>query len=160
MPHYDVLVLGAGGVGSAAALHLARRGAKTLAVDRFGPAHALGSSHGQTRIIRQAYFEHADYVPLLTRTYELWRELEEECGRTLYHEVGLVEIGPPDGVVIPGVREAAARHGLPLEERTLPASLKEIGYRTAIVGKWHLGHHKTGFLPTEGIYNKESLAFN
>ena len=73
---YDVIILGTGGVGSAAAYHLARRGAKVLGIDRFPAGHDRGSSHGETRIIRQAYFEHPDYVPLLLRAYELWRELE------------------------------------------------------------------------------------
>src|SRR5436190_7553390 len=100
---YDVIVLGTGGVGSAALYHLARRGAKVLGLDRFPPAHDRGSSHGRTRIIRQAYFEHPDYVPLLKRAYELWFRLEHASGRKLYHEVGLLEIGPSDGVVVPGV---------------------------------------------------------
>ena len=86
LPTYDVIVLGAGGVGSAALFHLANRGAKVLGLDRFPPGHDRGSSHGRTRIIRQAYFEHPDYVPLLKRAYELWADLSERCGTQLYHE--------------------------------------------------------------------------
>src|SRR5262245_17330109 len=78
---YDVIVLGVGGFGSGALFHLARRGARVLGIEQFGVAHDRGSSHGQTRIIRKAYFEHPDYVPLLERAYELWRELEQESGR-------------------------------------------------------------------------------
>jgi sarcosine oxidase len=77
MKRYDCIVLGTGGVGSAACYQLSRRGAAVLGLDRFPPGHDRGSSHGQTRIIRQAYFEHADYVPLLRRAYELWAELEQ-----------------------------------------------------------------------------------
>jgi monomeric sarcosine oxidase len=112
---YDVIVLGAGGVGSAALHHLARRGARALGIERFAPPHDRGSSHGQTRIIRQAYFEHPDYVPLLRRAYELWRDLEEQAGRKLYFATGLLEVGPPGGAVIPGVLESARRHKLDVE---------------------------------------------
>ena len=93
---YDVIVLGTGGVGSAAVDHLSRRGVKVLGLDRFPAAHAYGSSHGETRIIRKAYFEHPDYVPLLHRAYDLWRDLEDRSGESLYHAVGLIECGPPD----------------------------------------------------------------
>ena len=118
MASYDVIIIGTGGVGSAALDHLARRGRRVLGLDRFPPAHDRGSSHGQTRIIRKAYFEHADYVPLLHRAYELWPELEQRAGRQLYHPVGLLEVGPTDGVLIPGVLAAAAQHKLPLETLT------------------------------------------
>jgi monomeric sarcosine oxidase len=115
---YDAIVLGAGGVGSAALWQLARRGVRVLGIDRFQPPHDRGSSHGQTRIIRQAYFEHADYVPLLLESYRLWEELEHHAGRQLKRETGLVEIGPADGVVVPGVLRAAAQHGLEVEPLT------------------------------------------
>src|SRR5947199_7576571 len=82
---YDVIVLGTGGVGSAATYHLARRGVKVLGIDQFPGGHDRGSSHGQTRVIRQAYFEHPDYVPLLLRAYELWHELEQEAEIDLLH---------------------------------------------------------------------------
>jgi sarcosine oxidase len=107
----DVVVLGLGGMGSAAAAHLARRGVRVLGLEQFGPAHALGSSHGETRIVRQAYFEHPDYVPLLLESYKLWAELEQRAGQKLLIDTGLVEIGPADGIVVPGVLEAARRHG-------------------------------------------------
>ncbi len=115
MPSYDVIVLGTGGVGSAAAYQLARREAKILGIDRFPGGHDRGSSHGETRVIRQAYFEHPDYVPLLLRAYELWRELEQEGGVDLLHQVGLLQVGPPDGCVVGGVLEAARLHGLKVE---------------------------------------------
>ena len=81
MQTYDVIVLGAGGVGSAALYELARRGVRAVGIDRFSPPHDRGSSHGQTRVIRQAYFEHPDYVPLLKESYRLWHELETVAGR-------------------------------------------------------------------------------
>jgi sarcosine oxidase len=115
---YDVIILGTGGVGSAAAYHLARRGAKVLGIDRFPAGHDRGSSHGETRIIRQAYFEHPDYVPLLLQAYELWRELEELCSVDLLYRVGLLQIGPPDGAVVRGVLASAAQHRLAVESLT------------------------------------------
>ena len=92
MPHFDCIVLGTGGVGSAALYHLAKRGVRCLGLDRFEVAHDRGSSHGQTRIIRQAYFEHADYVPLSRRAYVLWAELEALASEQLFHRVGLLQI--------------------------------------------------------------------
>jgi len=115
MTVYDAVVVGTGGVGSAALYHLARR-ARVLGIDRFAPPHDRGSSHGQTRIIRQAYFEHPDYTPLVLESYRLWNGLEAEVGQKLYHEVGLLEVGPPDGIVVPGVLRAAEEHGLQVEQ--------------------------------------------
>jgi len=115
IPTYDAIVLGTGGVGSAAMYHLARLGARVLGIDQFSVAHDQGSSHGRSRVIRLSYFEHPDYVPLLLRAYELWEELEALSGQQLYREVGLLQIGPSDGIVIPGVRRSAKQHGLQLE---------------------------------------------
>ncbi|MBI4601444.1 MAG: N-methyl-L-tryptophan oxidase [Planctomycetes bacterium] len=113
----DCIVLGAGGgAGSAALFHLARRGARVLGLDRFEPGHDRGSSHGETRIIRRAYFEHPGYVPLLLRAYELWADLEARSGRRLLVETGLLQVGPPDGAVVPGVLRSAREHGLEVEE--------------------------------------------
>lgn len=113
---YDVIVLGVGGFGSGAFYHCARRGLRVLGVERFGVAHNLGSSHGETRIIRKAYFEHPDYVPLLIRAYELWRELEAESGASLLHLCGLMLAGPPDGEAVGGARLSAKLHQLNLED--------------------------------------------
>jgi monomeric sarcosine oxidase len=116
MHTYDVIVLGTGGVGAAAVMHLAGRGVKVLGLEQFSHGHNRGSSHGQSRVIRMAYFEHANYVPLLRRAYELWFELEQATGQKLFHQVGLVEIGPPDGVIVPGVLRSAREHQLRVEE--------------------------------------------
>jgi sarcosine oxidase len=111
----DVIVVGAGGMGTAAGCQLALRGARVLGLDRFPPAHDRGSSHGQTRLIRQAYYEHPDYVPLLLRAYASWRELEAASGRRLLVESGLVMAGPETGDVVPGALESARTHGLTVE---------------------------------------------
>lgn len=115
MVTFDAIVLGIGGIGSAALYELANRGIRAVGIDRFQPPHDHGSTHGHTRVIRQAYFEHPNYVPLLLESYRLWRELEGRTGRQLYHETGLVEIGPPDGIVVPGTLIAAAKHSLSVE---------------------------------------------
>jgi sarcosine oxidase len=121
---YDVVVLGAGGVGSAAMWQLAKRGLSVLGIDRFHPPHDRGSSHGQSRIIRQAYFEHANYVPLLLAGYELWEQLEAISGQPLKHEVGLLEVGPANGTVVPGVLEAAQQHDLKVEHLSAAEVIK------------------------------------
>ena len=112
---YDAIVLGVGGIGSAALACLARQKLRVLGLDRFEAGHDRGSSHGQTRIIRQAYFEHPDYVPLLLRAYEAWRELEARAGRRLYYEVGLLQVGPAEGLVLSGVLASAREHRLDVE---------------------------------------------
>ena len=124
MSTYDVIVLGTGGVGSAAAMHLAARGASVLGLEQFDHGHNRGSSHGQTRAIRMAYFEHPDYVPLLRRTYEHWESLEKATERKLFHQVGLLEVGPANGIVVPGVLKAAAEHKLPVDQLT-PADVAD-----------------------------------
>lgn len=118
MTSYDAIVLGLGGVGSAALYHLARRGARAVGIDRFAIGHDRGSSHGQTRIIRQAYFEHPNYVPLVQRSYRLWQELQELSGQQLFHPVGLLQVGPANGEVIRGVRASAEQHDLTIEQLT------------------------------------------
>ena len=101
--HFDYLVLGLGGAGSAALYHLARRGHHVAGLDRVPIAHDRGSAHGHTRLIRQSYFEHPSYVPLVQRAFELWEQLSEEHGRDVYYETGIIEAGPADGELVPGV---------------------------------------------------------
>ena len=112
---FDVIVIGLGAMGSAAAYHLARRGARVLGLDRFRPPHALGSSHGESRIIREAYFEHPLYVPVVQRAYELWRELEQETGEQLFLSTGGLMIGPETGTLVQGALLSARTHRLPHE---------------------------------------------
>jgi sarcosine oxidase len=112
---YDVVVVGVGGMGSAALYHVARRGKRVLGLERFDLLHERGSSHGLTRIIRLAYFEHPDYVPLLRRAYELWRALESEAGERLLHITGIVEGGER---ILDGVLRSCAEHDLEHEVLT------------------------------------------
>jgi len=115
MPAADVIVLGVGGVGAAACYHLARRGLAVIGLDRFPPGHDRGSSHGATRIIRLAYYEHPDYVPLLQRAYRLWADLSAAAGERLYHETGLLEVGPVGGHLVEGILQSARQHALDIE---------------------------------------------
>jgi sarcosine oxidase len=115
---YDVIVVGLGAMGSAAAFHLARQGSGVLGLDRFTPPHSFGSSHGRTRIIREAYFEHPLYVPLVQRAYQLWADLEREAGRELLRPTGGLMIGRPDGTLVCGASLSAAQHRLTHEVLT------------------------------------------
>jgi sarcosine oxidase len=110
----EIAVIGAGAAGSAAALHLAKAGAKVTLFDQFAFGHANGSSHGATRLFRTAYFEHPNYVPILERALALWRRFEAEAGETLLHQTGLLEAGPPGGALLSGLEQAVAAHRLPV----------------------------------------------
>jgi sarcosine oxidase len=115
MPQYDVVVVGLGAMGSATLHQLASRGFRAIGIEQFAPGHDRGSSHGETRIIRLGYFEHPSYVPLLRRTYELWREIEAAAGRKLMRLNGIVEIGMSSGPLVTGTLTASREHGLPHE---------------------------------------------
>jgi sarcosine oxidase len=109
---YDIIVIGLGAHGSSALYHLAKAGRKVLGIDRDMPPHEHGSSHGQSRIIRQAYHENPVYVPFVKAAYALWEELEHETGSTLLTETGGLLLGRADTVVVAGARLSADQHGL------------------------------------------------
>src|ERR1051325_1881900 len=102
----DAIVIGVGGMGSAAVYHLARRGARVLGLEQFDIPHDLGSSHGLTRIIRLAYWEHPGYVPLLRRAYELWHELETVADDRLLVTTGSIDAGPAHSRMVRGAVRA------------------------------------------------------
>jgi sarcosine oxidase len=112
---YDAVIVGLGAMGSAAAYHMAARGMRVLALDRYRPPHDLGSSHGETRLIREAYFEDPFYVPIVQRAYDLWMQLESEAGRPLMRLTGGLMIGPPDDALVTGAARSAEVHALPHE---------------------------------------------
>ena len=109
---YDVIVAGLGAMGGAVCDQLAGRGRRVLGLDRFAPPHTLGSSHGESRIIREAYFEDPAYVPLVQRAYQCWRSLERDTGRRLLHPTGGLMIGPPGGALVTGALRSAQAHRL------------------------------------------------
>lgn len=127
---FDVIVIGVGGMGSAAVYELARKGQKVLGLEQFDIPHDRGSSHGFTRIIRLAYYEHPSYVPLLRRSYELWRQLESHVGEPLLYITGAIDAGPEGGGLFEGSLLSCQEHDLPHEVMTGPELGKRYpGYR-------------------------------
>lgn len=112
---YDVIVAGLGAMGSSTTAHLAMRGQRVLGLERWTPGHRNGSSHGDSRIIREMYFEHPMYVPLLQRAYELWGELGERVDARLLHMTGGLMIGLENGALVTGTLRSAREHGLAYE---------------------------------------------
>jgi sarcosine oxidase len=140
---YDVIVLGVGGMGSAACYHLARRGQSVLGIEQFEVGHERGSSHGRSRVIRKAYFEDPRYVPLLHECYKLWGEMEAATGETLMHQTGCLNFGPAEHECVRGVRESAERHGLSHEI----LSAEEIRRRWPV---FELNDGEVGLYETDG----------
>jgi sarcosine oxidase len=137
--NFDVIVIGVGGMGSAACLELARRGNRVLGLEQFSLVHARGSSHGHTRIIRTAYYEHPSYVPLVQRAFEKWYDLEQLTGRHLLTDCRCLNVGPPGSELVEGVRASVREHGLAAEELTGEAIVHRFP-------AFHLPAHHTGIL--------------
>ena len=104
MDKYDAIVVGLGGMGSAALANAARRSLRVLGIEQFARGHDLGASSGRSRIIRKAYFEHPAYVPLLLRAYELWREMESESGCAVLHVTGMLIAGKRESALVSGAK--------------------------------------------------------
>jgi sarcosine oxidase len=121
---YNAIVVGLGAMGSATLYHLAQAGWRVLGLEQFAPGHTRGSSHGDSRIIRETYFEHPLYVPLVQRAHELWRDLENRSAASLMKITGGLMIGPPDGAVVTGTLRSAREHNLP-HEVLAPAEVQE-----------------------------------
>ena len=118
MPLYDVIVVGAGTVGSTTSMELARRGQSVLCLDAYQPPHLLASHHGESRSIRRAYLEGTSYVPMVQRAWELWRKLERDTGTRLLTPTGNLTIGPADAPAVRGFLSSARRYDIPHEELT------------------------------------------
>jgi sarcosine oxidase len=152
---HDVAVIGLGAIGSAAALELSRRGLDTIGFDRFTPPHTLGSSHGDSRIIREAYFEHPVYVPMVQRAFELWRELQRATGTPLLRPTGGLMIGAPDSVLVTGALRSAQVHGLEhavLSAHELRARFPALDPEPQMVGVWE---PRAGVLSPEACVNAQ-----
>ena len=149
MTHFDTIVVGVGGMGSAAVWQLAKRGQRVLGLEQFDVPHDFGSSHGVTRIIRLAYYEDPSYVPLLRRAYELWEELGASAGEPLLVQHGSIDAGPEDDYVFRGSYESCVAHGIPhevLEARELEQRFP--GYHLPR-GHYALFQRDGGFLLSE-----------
>jgi sarcosine oxidase len=116
--HFNTIVVGVGGMGSATCYHLAKRGKRVLGLEQFDIPHMRGSSHGYTRIIRLAYYEHPSYVMLLKRSYELWHAIEQTAGEKLLHYTGSIDAGPAESWVFKGALQSAVQYDLPHEVLT------------------------------------------
>ena len=128
--HYNTIVIGVGGMGSATCYELARRGQSVLGIEQFDIPHDQGSSHGYTRIIRLAYYEHPSYVMLLRRAYELWEAIERVSGEKLLYKVGSIDAGPADSWVFKGSFQSAVAMGIEHEVLTgIELSKHFAGYR-------------------------------
>ncbi len=149
MSAFDVIVVGVGAAGSAAAYHLARRGARVLALDRSTIPNDDASHGGITRVIRQAYFEHPDYVPLLLRAYENWRALEREGGERLLFTPGVLYAGSAGSPLIQGCLRSARLHGLVLDQLTESAHAARFGEFTLPPGHVSLFEPAGGYLLAE-----------
>jgi len=113
---FDVIVIGVGSMGSATCYYLAKRGYKVLGLEQFDISHEFGSHTGQSRIIRKAYFEHPDYVPLMERAYKNWRSFEKEVGEQLYYKTGLLYAGNSTNEIIKGVKLSSSLYGIEVEQ--------------------------------------------
>jgi len=112
---YDCIVLGVGSMGASACYHLAARGQKVLGIEQFDVLHTQGAHSGHTRIIRKAYFEHPDYIPLLKRAYENWAALESMTGEKIYYSTGLLYAAPAGDPLIEQVKASAKQYAIPLQ---------------------------------------------
>jgi len=142
---YDAIVLGLGVMGLATAWRLASRGLRVIGLEQYSIPHRLGSSHGQTRIIRQAYYEHPDYVPLVLRAYAGWYELEQLSGQNLLTICPCLSLGPPEGELIQGVLRASREHDLPVEK------LSTTDVYTRFAAFAHLEDYAAVVEPTAGV---------
>ena len=147
---FDMVVLGLGVMGASAVHQLAGRGVRVLGLDANQRGHVLGSSHGRSRIIREAYYEAAEYVPLVQRAFIQWRELEEETGLDLLLMTGCLNIGRPGTQVVDGVIASARRHGLPSE--VLPSDAMRSRFPAFALPESHVGVYQ----PTAGVLNADA----
>ena len=121
---YDVIVIGIGSMGSAACYYAASKGATVLGLDQFSVPNQRSSHAGYSRIIRMAYFEHPNYVPLLQHAYRNWATIEKESNQDLFHKTGLIYFGKEDSQLIQGVRNSASKYNLNIHELTVQESNK------------------------------------
>lgn len=141
--HYHTIVVGVGGMGSAICYELAKRGQRVLGIDRYDIPNDMGSSHGYTRIIRLAYYEHPSYVMLIRRAYELWAEIERRSRKQILIKTGSIDAGPSDSWVFKGSLQSCVEHDLPHTVLTG----KEINQRFP---GYNFPHELMGVLQPEG----------
>lgn len=159
---FDVIVIGVGSMGAPTCYYLSKRGHKVLGIEQFGITHELGSHAGQSRIIRKAYFEHPDYVPLLQKAYENWKELEDETGEQIYYQTGLVYFGRPEKAMLKGVKLSADLYKIPLEKVDEFSSKKRFPLFNIPKSFETLFEPEAGFIPPEKViklYVRQAVKF-
>lgn len=149
---FDVAIVGLGAMGSSAAYHLAGRGLKVIGFDRFDPPHTLGSSHGKSRMIREAYYEHPLYVPFVRRAFELWGDLEREAGgQTLYRQTGGLMIGPEWSSLVQGTLRSAVEYDIPHERLSATDVHRRFPAFAPLEDMVGVLEHRAGFLLSDHI---------
>ncbi|MHB2167911.1 N-methyl-L-tryptophan oxidase [Alsobacter sp. R-9] len=158
---YDTIVVGVGAMGAATCWQLARRGKRVLGLERFDIPNAMGSSHGDTRMIRLAYFEGPAYVPMVRRAHALWHEIGALAGERLLFETGSLDMAAEgDGVVEPA-RQACIDHGLPYEAMTAAEVMRRWPQFRLPAGHAALYQPQGGFIASErGIVVQAALAMD
>lgn len=145
-----VAVVGGGVMGAATAWRLRKRGVDVVVFDRYSPPHSHGSSHGDSRIIRTAYFEGAFYVPLLQEAFGLWRELESVSGSRLLTMTGALYIGSSTSEAVVGAQQSANDHGLDIDVLTAAELRKRYPGHTPRDGDVAVLDRQAGILNPEG----------
>ena len=146
---FDVIVIGVGSMGASACYHLAKRGYRVLGLEQFDIPHELGSHAGQSRIIRKAYGEDTEYVPLLQRAYENWKTLESETGSQVYFQTGLMYFGTGENTFLKTVRESAETFRIPLHELSEAECLRKYPQFELPSGFQRLEEPEAGLLTPE-----------
>jgi len=123
--NYDVIVIGVGSMGSSACYQIAKQGHSVLGLEQFDIPHEMGSHTGQSRIIRKAYFEHPNYVPLLERAYQNWQTLEQEISNQIYFKTGLLYFGPNNHMLIKGTQKSAIKYSIEVNELSQVEQLRK-----------------------------------
>jgi sarcosine oxidase len=149
MKKYDVIVIGVGSMGSAACYWLSKRGHRVLGLEQFGIPHLYGSHAGQSRIIRKAYFEHPDYVPLLQRAYYNWQQIEKQTGEQIYFKTGLFYLGSSDHDMIKGVKKAASLYDIGISDLSARQTETEFSQFNVSPGFENIYEPDAGFLRPE-----------
>jgi sarcosine oxidase len=146
---FDAIVLGVGSMGSATCSFLAQRGHRVLGIEQFDIPHEMGSHLGQSRIIRKAYAEHPDYVPLLVRAYQNWKTLEEETGSQVYFKTGLVYFGKPTDATMKGVHESADKYRIEVKTLSVAETAQKYPQFRLPTGYERLEEPDAGFVTPE-----------
>jgi sarcosine oxidase len=161
--YFDCIIVGGGSMGSATAYYLAKNGQKVLLLEQFDFIHEQGAHAGQTRLIRKAYFEHPDYVPLLLRAYQNWADLEHETAQKVYFETGILYFGKPNDALLSNIKDSANRYDLKLNSLEMAEAKQKYPQFEAMPNDWEsIFEPEAGFLLVEKcvqLYLQQALKY-